>query len=41
LRAIQRLNLALLVHAKNDCLLGRIEIQAHDIGQFLQKPGVP
>jgi hypothetical protein len=32
LRAIQRLDLALFIHAEHDRLLGRIEIEAHHIG---------
>ena len=40
LRAIQCLNLTFLVHAEHQCLLRRIEIETHHIGQFLQKPGI-
>ena len=40
LRAIQRLNLALLVHANHHRLLGRIQVKAHHVGQLLQKPRV-
>ncbi len=38
--AIQRLNLALLIHAEHQRLLRWIQIQADDVGQFLQKLGV-
>jgi hypothetical protein len=41
LRAIERLNLGLLIHAQHQRLLRRIQIQAHHIRQFLQKLGVP
>jgi len=34
---IQRLNLALLIHAEHHCLLRRIRIQAHHIGHLLRK----
>ena len=40
LRAIERLNLRLLIHTQHQRLLRRIQIQAHHIGQFLQKLGV-
>jgi len=41
LRAIQRLNLALFIHAEHHRLLWRIYIQAHDVGQFLEKLRIP
>jgi len=37
LGSIQCLNLAFLVDAEHQGLLGRIEIEAHDIGQLLRK----
>ena len=37
LRAIQCLNLALLVHAQNHRLVRRMEIHAHDVGELLDK----
>jgi len=40
LRAIQRLNLALLVDTEHQRVLRRIEIEADDSRQFLEKPGV-
>jgi len=40
LRAVQGLNLALLIHAKNHGVLRRGEINPDDIGKLLQKPGV-
>src|SRR5271157_231819 len=40
LRSIQRLNLTFLVHAEHQCLLRRIEIKTHHVGQFLQKPRI-
>jgi len=39
--AVQRLDLALLIHTEHECFLWRIEIKAHDIGEFLQEFGVP
>jgi hypothetical protein len=41
LSAVQRLNPAFLVHTQDHCLLRRIQVQPHRIGQFLQKLGVP
>src|SRR4030043_1660064 len=38
---IQRLNLTFLVDAEHQCLLRRIEIEPHHVGQFLQKFGIP
>ena len=40
LRAIQRLDLGLLVHAQHDRSLGRVQVQADDIGELLLKPRV-
>src|SRR5512139_449795 len=40
LRAIQRLNLTLLVHAEYQGFVRRVQIQAHHIRQFLQKLGI-
>ena len=40
LRAIQGLNLALLIHANHHRLLGRIQIKADHVGQLFQKLGV-
>ena len=40
LSAIQSLNLALLVRAQNDGVLGRVQIQANDVFQLLGKLGV-
>ena len=37
LGALESLNLALLIHAKHDCLFGRIQIWADDIGGLLDK----
>src|SRR4030042_2214682 len=37
---IQHLNLTFLVHAEHQCLLRRIEIKTHHVGQFLKKPGI-
>ena len=39
-RPIQGLNATLLVDAKHDGLVGRIEIQAHDIAQFVDEPRI-
>ncbi len=41
LRAIERLNLALLVDAQDDRFVRRVEIEAHDIGELLDEPFVP
>ena len=40
LRAIERLDLGLLIHTQHQRLLRRIQIQAHHVRQFLQKLGV-
>jgi len=40
LRALQRLNLAFLVHAEDQRLLRRIDIQPDDVREFLDKAGV-
>ncbi len=37
LGAVQSLNLALFIDTKNDGLVGRIEIEADNIGQFFEK----
>ena len=37
LGALERLALALLVHAQHDCVLGRTQIQPHDIAQLLDE----
>src|SRR5207245_4196810 len=37
LRPIQSLNLALLIHAQHQGFLGRIEIEAHHVGELRQK----
>ena len=34
---VQRLNLALLVHAQHHGVIGRIHIQAHDVAHFLDQ----
>src|SRR5450631_2230890 len=41
LRTIQGLNLAFFVHTQHDCLLRRIQVQAHHVRQFLQEFGIP
>jgi hypothetical protein len=38
--AVQRLDLGLLIHAQNDRLLRRIQVQPHYIGQLLQEARV-
>ena len=40
LRAVQRLDLALLVGAEHDGVLGRVEIETHDGFQFLGELGI-
>jgi len=40
LRAVQRLDLALLVHAQHHGVLGWGQIDAHDIGELLQELGI-
>ena len=40
LRAIERLNLALLVSADDQCMLGRIDIQADNVHELLSEPRV-
>jgi hypothetical protein len=34
LRAIERLNLAFLVHARHDRLVGWLEVETDDVGDF-------
>ncbi len=41
LGAVQRLNLALLIDAQHDGLLGWIEVEPDHVGQLLQKPQIP
>ena len=41
LSAIQGLNLALLVHAKHDCFVRRIQVEADDVSQLFEKLRVP
>jgi hypothetical protein len=41
LAAFEGLNLALLVHREHQRLVRGIEVQAHDIAQLLDEPGVP
>ncbi len=38
LSSVQRLDLALLVDAQHQRLVGRIQVQAHDVAQFLDEP---
>jgi len=40
LGAVQCLDLALLVHAQHHGLLGRVEVQAHDVDELLLEPRV-
>jgi hypothetical protein len=40
LGSIQRLNLALFVHAQDDGVLGGIQVKGHDIHQLLFKLGI-
>ena len=37
LRAVQRLNLALLIHAEHQRVIGRVHIQAHDVAHLLDQ----
>ena len=37
---LQGLNLALLVHAKDDGLVRRVEVQPHDVGEFLREANI-
>src|SRR5437868_5854630 len=37
LGTLQGLNLALLVHAKHNCLVGRIQIKADHVSEFLEE----
>jgi hypothetical protein len=37
LGTVQSLNLALFIDTKNDAFVGRIEIEAYNIGQFFEK----
>jgi len=41
LRTIQGLNLTFLIHTEHQCFLWRIQIQTHNIRQFLQKFRIP
>ena len=41
LRAIQRLDLAFLIHAEDDGMLGRVQIQAHHILQLVLEVRIP
>lgn len=38
---VQRLNLTFFIHTQHQRVLGRIQIQTHDIGQLLQKTHIP
>jgi hypothetical protein len=40
LRAVERLNLALLVHAEHQGVIGRVHIKAHNVAHFLDQQGV-
>ena len=40
LSALQGLNLALLVHTQDNRLIGRIEVQPHDVGEFLREANI-
>jgi hypothetical protein len=40
LRALQSLNLGLLVYAQHNRLVRRIQLQTDDVGQFLEESGV-
>jgi hypothetical protein len=40
LRAVEGLNLGLFIDAEDDGPVGRIQIEAHDVGEFLQELGV-
>ncbi len=40
LSALERLNLALFVHAQDNCLVGRIEIESNNISELLGEVGV-
>jgi hypothetical protein len=39
--AVQRLNVTLLVHRQDQGLVRRIQVQAHDIAQLLDKVRIP
>src|SRR6266404_9906841 len=41
LGAIQRLDLTLFIEAQDQTLVGRIQIEAHDVGKLFQKFQVP
>ena len=41
LRAIQRLDLAFLIHAEDDGMLGRVQRQAHHILQLVLEVRIP
>src|SRR2546426_8903310 len=40
LRAFERLNLALLVHAEHEGMIRRIEVEADDVADFLDEEGI-
>ena len=40
LRAIERLNLTFLINTERQRFLRRVEIETHNVGQFLQEPGI-
>jgi hypothetical protein len=40
-RPVQRLNLAFLVHGQDQGLVGRIQIEAHDVTEFLHEIRIP
>ena len=40
LSAVERLNLALLIHTQHQSVIGRVEIQAHNIAHLLDEEGI-
>ena len=40
LRALQRLNLTFLVDAQQQCLVRRVQVQADDVGEFVDELGI-
>src|SRR2546426_12577282 len=40
LRSVERLDLRLLIHTQNQCLVGRVQIQADDVADLLDEQGV-
>jgi hypothetical protein len=38
--AIQRLNLALFVHAQNQRSVGRVQVETNDVADFVDEPRV-